>query len=97
MTTHMRSKKFDPEDEEPVYGEEVRLCRRCKQEFTGTCPVASASCPMETEEREANDEEERNDFDDVGNLDAILTKDPAADEAAEEEDEIPEEDLKDDG
>ncbi len=97
MIAHMRSKKFDPEDDDTVYaGEQVKMCRRCKQEYTGSCPVASASCPMEAEETEAPDHEERNDFDDVGNLDEVLAKDTAADLAAEEKDDIPEEDLEDD-
>lgn len=98
MIAHRRSKKFDPEEDETAYFEtQFKICRRCKQEYTGACPISSASCPMEAEESDATEEEdEGNDFDDVENLNEVLTKDEEADEAAEEDGEIPAEDLEDD-
>ncbi len=97
MIAHKRSKKFDPEEDETAYFEtQFKMCRRCKQEYTGTCPIACASCPMEADDTEVVDEEEQSDFDDVGNVNEVLTKDAEADKAAEESDEIPEEDLEDD-
>ena len=97
MIAHKRSKKFDPEEDETAYFEpQFKICRRCKQEYTGACPIACASCPMEADDSEVADEEEESDFDDVKNLKEVLTKDDEADEAAEEKDEIPEEDLEDD-
>jgi hypothetical protein len=98
MIAHKKSKKFDPEEDETAYFEtEFKMCRRCKQEYTGSCPISSASCPMEAEEKAAgDDDEEDSDFDDVGNVDAVLTKDKDADAITDEEGEIPPEDLEDD-
>jgi hypothetical protein len=96
MIAHKRSNKFDPEDNETsLFEEEVKICRRCKQEYTGSCPIASASCPMENEDA-SDEEDEGKDFDDVDNLDAVLADDKEADRLTEEEDEIPPEDLADD-
>ena len=99
MYAHKRSKKFDPEEDETAYFETTyKNCRRCKQEFTGACPISSSSCPMEADESDAtNEDEEESDFDDVGNLNAVLKKDEEADKLAEEEDDaIPGTDLEDD-
>jgi hypothetical protein len=100
MIAHRKSKKFDPEEDETAYFEtQVKMCRRCKQEYTGACPISSASCPMEADESDAiddEDEKEDSDFDDVGNLNEVLAKDDEADKAAEEDDEIPDADLEDD-
>lgn len=98
MDAHRRSKKFDPEEDETAYFETTyKNCRRCKQEYTGACPISSSACPMEAEENgEGDDEDEDSDFDDVGNVNAVLKKDDEADKLAEEEDEIPEGDLEDD-
>lgn len=99
MIAHRRSKKFDPEEDETAYFETAfKMCRRCKQEYTGACPINSAACPMEAEERGAEEEEEdeQSDFDDVADVDEVTDKDEEADRAAEDGDEIPEEDLDDD-
>lgn len=99
MIAHRRSKKFDPEEDETAYFETTyKTCRRCKQEFTGACPISSGTCPMEAEENGEldEDEEESSDFDDVGNVNEVLKKDEEADKLAEEDDEIPEGDLADD-
>lgn len=99
MIAHKRSKKFDPEEDETAYFEtQYKICRRCKQEYTGACPINSAACPMEADERDLDEEEDgdESDFSDVENLNEVLDKDEEADELAEGGDEIPEEDLEDD-
>ena len=99
MSSHMRSKKFDPEEDTTAdFAQEFKICGRCKQEYTGSCPITSASCPMETAEKSPDDEEEdeEKDFDDVDHLGNILKKDEEADALTEESDEIPEGDLSDD-
>lgn len=99
MSSHMRSKKFDPEENETAYFEqEYKTCPRCKQEYTGSCPISSASCPMEADENprdEEEDDEEKKDFDDVAHLGAVLKNDDEADALTDETDEIPEGDLAD--
>lgn len=99
MIAHKRSKKFDPEEDETAYFEtQFKICRRCKQEYTGACPINSAACPMEADERGSSEDEDEDesDFSDVENLNEVLDKDEEADELAEDGDEIPEEDLEDD-
>lgn len=99
MIAHKRSKKFDPEEDETAYFEtQFKMCRRCKQEYTGACPINSAACPMEADESDGLEEEdeEDSDFEDVGNIKDVVDEDDEADKAADEEAEIPEEDLEDD-
>lgn len=99
MYAHKRSKKFDPEEDETAYFETTyKNCRRCKQEYTGACPISSNACPMEAEESDATDEDEDedSDFSDVGNVNAVVKKDDEADKLADEDDEIPDRDLEDD-
>ena len=99
MSSHMRSKKFDPEEDETAdFAQEFKICGRCKQEYTGSCPITSASCPMEAAEKSPGDEEEEGeekDFDDVDNLGSVLKKDAEADALTDAADEIPEGELPD--
>ena len=98
MIARRRSKKFDPEEDETAYFEtQFKLCRRCKQEFTGACCINFGACPMEADpSAEAGEDEEESDFEDVGNVNAVLSKDDEADKAADEAGETPENALEDD-
>jgi hypothetical protein len=100
MLAHKKSKKFDPEEDKTAYFEqEFKICPRCKQEYTGTCPISCASCPMEADESAAEDEDDegKKDFDDIEHLGEVLDEDKDADRLTEEEDEIPERDLREKG
>ena len=98
MMAHRKTKRFDPEEDETSYFEqEFKTCRRCKQEYTGSCPIASSSCPMEQADANAeDDDDEKKDFDDVENLGEVLTDDEEADELTEEAGDAPPEGLGDD-
>lgn len=99
MMAHRKTKRFDPEEDETSYFEqEFKTCRRCKQEYTGTCPLASSSCPMEQDDARAEDDEDEDDkdFDDVENLGEVLEKDEEADELTEEAGEEPPEGIGED-
>lgn len=98
MIAHKKSKKFDPEeDETPYFETQFKMCRRCKQEYTGACPISSAACPMEAEEAGTeDDDEEKTDFEDVADVNDVVKKDDAADDLTADEDEIPPGDLEND-
>lgn len=101
MIGQRRTKRFDPEEDETSYFEqEFKTCRRCKQEYTGTCPIASSACPMEQDEagaaQEDDDEDGDKDFDDVDRLGTVLVDDKEADDLTDEAGEEPPEGLGDD-
>ena len=94
-----RHTKIPRSQDEPFDGgdENFRECNVCHQEFTGLCPLNSATCPCLDGGEGEEDEDDDPDFDDVDNLGEILEEDKEVEKLLDEDDEeIPAEDLEED-
>jgi hypothetical protein len=81
--------------------EDYEECPICHQEFAGVCPIKSADCPFlsgNEPEEEDEEDEDGHDFEDVDSVDKLLEDDEDVEKLIEEDgEEIPPEDLEDEG